>query len=131
VRFCCNCQNEFKFEVKIVARPGTEELIKSDAPIIEVFDVDKAIYNAHNKMGSPPMLKVSYMCGMHMFKEYVCLEHEGYAGRKARDWWRKVHTGDVPKTTKDALQFVSQLKAPKRVRVWINKRYPEILSREF
>ena len=131
VRFCCNCQNEFKFEVKIVARPGTEELIKSDEPIIETFEVNKVIYNAHNKISSPPMLKVSYMCGMHLFKEYVCLEHEGYAGRKARDWWRKVHSSEAPKTTKDALQFVSQLRAPKRVKVWLNRKYPEILSREF
>lgn len=131
VRFCTNCNNEFEFQIKIVAKPGTEELIKSDLPIIEIFNVDKVIYNAHNKLGSPQSMKVTYFCNMQMFKEFICLEHGGMASKRARDWWRQRHKTEPPKTTQDALQFVSQLRVPKKVHVWINKRYPEVIKCEF
>jgi superfamily II DNA or RNA helicase len=131
VRFCTNCNNEFEFQVKIVAKPGTEELIKSNLPIIEIFDVDKVIYNAHNKLGSPQSMKVTYFCNMQMFKEFICLEHGGYAKRIAHEWWKKRHNTEAPKTTQEALQFVSQLKVPKKIHVWCNKKHPEILKVEF
>jgi hypothetical protein len=59
------------------------------------------------------------------------LEHSGYAKRIAHEWWRKRHNIEAPKTTHDALQFVSQLKVPKKIHVWCNKKHPEIVKVEF
>lgn len=136
-RHCVSCGSEFSFETKIFSTSGTEELLRSDAPVVEYFDVQKVIYNLHEKKNkdgvitSPPSIKVSYFCGFQMFNEWVCLEHGGLPGKRARDWWRQRHHEEPPITTYEALQKVSQLRVPNRVRVWVNKKYPEILSAEW
>jgi len=53
------------------------------------------------------------------------------AGKKARDWWRQRHTSEPPATTKEALAHMAELRIPKRIRVWVNKKYPEVVGREF
>jgi DNA repair protein RadD len=131
VRICCNCGEEFTFKIKIVAKSGNAEIIKSDLPTIEIYDVHRVIYNAHNKVGSPTSMAVSYFCGLHMFREWICLEHGGIAGKIARDWWRQVHKTEPPKTVSDALQHVSELRTPKRIKVIVNRKFPEIIGREF
>lgn len=136
-RNCISCGSEFSFETKIFASAGSEELLRSDAPIVEYFDVQKVIYNLHekrNKEGvliSPPSMKVSYFCGFQMFSEWICIEHNGLPGKRARDWWRQRHHSDPPPTTNEALRHVSELRVPARVRVWTNKKYPEVLSAEW
>lgn len=136
VRFCCQCGEEFSFQVKIVSKPGTEELIRAAVteplPQIERFGVINTTYVKHEgKGGRPPTLKVTYFTTGLAFKEYICLEHNGMAGKMARDWWRRRHKEEPPKTIDTALEYVSQLKEPRFIRVHVNKLHPEILSCEF
>ena len=133
-RFCSFCGEEFTFQTKIVAQAGTEELIRSDIPVIEYFDVSQVYYYLHEKAGSPPSIRVAYHCsgGMQKFDEWVCLEHSGFAGKKARDWWRQRFPGDyVPTTTAEGLRLITQLRVPHRIKVWINKKHPEVLNYEY
>lgn len=136
-RECINCGAVFTFKNKLFQTAGTTEIMRGDAPVVEYFNVTKVIYNLHekkNQQGSltaPPSIKVSYICGLQMFNEWVCLEHPGFVAKKARDWWKQRHTEDPPPTTYEALRKVSQLRAPKRIRVHVNKKYPEILSAEW
>jgi DNA repair protein RadD len=134
-RFCCYCGVEFQFKTKIVSFAGTDELIRSDAPVVEYFNVERIIYNSYNSAKnttSPPMIKVEYYSGLQRFVEYVCPEHnKSYARKKYHDWWRQRHASEPPNTTAEALQLVSELRPPKRIRVWINKQYPEVLSYEY
>lgn len=136
-RFCCNCGAEFSFETKIFGTAGTEAFLRSDAPIVEYFKVAKVIYNLHEKkdangnLTSPPSIKVSYFCGLQMFNEWVMLEHPGMASKRARDWWRSRHQEEPPPTTHQALQRVSELRKPAQIRVWVNKKYPDILGYEY
>lgn len=136
-RFCCGCGKEFTFETKIFRTASEAQLLKSDAPVIEYYDVHRVLYHLHekkNKEGiiiSPPSIKVSYFCGIQMFNEWVCLEHSGLAGKRARDWWRQRHMEEPPPTTYLALQRCSELRIPARIRVWTNKKYPEILGYEY
>lgn len=136
-RVCIGCGTEFTFETKIFAKSGTADIIKSDAPHIEYFNVQKVLYNLHEKrnregaLTKPPMIKVSYFCGLQMFTEYVMLEHSGMASKKSRDWWRQRHREEPPPTTYQALQRISELRQPARIRVWVNKEYPEIMSAEW
>jgi DNA repair protein RadD len=136
VRFCTNCGEEFTFQQKLVAKAGTEELIRAATveplPIIETFDVIGAHYVKHDsKSGKPPTLKVTYFTPGLPFTEYVCLEHSGMAGKMGRDWWRRRLAAEPPITIDDALKHVAQLKKPRYIRVHVNKRYPEILACEF
>ncbi len=131
-RVCDNCGHHFKFEVKFKATAGTEEILKvDDVPIIETFDVDFVTYKRHEKVGKPVMLKATYFSGLQAFTEYVLLEHNGMAKHNAHNWWRQRHTSEPPRTVDEALSFNSQLRAPKRLRVHTNKRFPEVLGVEF
>lgn len=135
LRFCTTvlddgtvCNHEFVFETKLKQGASTENLIKGDSPIVQVFKVDHISISRHTKLGAPPMLKVSYYCGYKMFNEYVCVEHTNYAGKKARDWWRARSSEPLPPTTDQALELVGQLTPATHLRVWVNKTYPEILA---
>lgn len=131
------CGQAFEFETKIFASAYEGQVLASDAPIVEYFNVQRVLYNKHEKKNaegfliSPPSIKVSYFCGLQMFTEWVCLEHSGMAGKRARDWWRQRHAEEPPATTYEALQRTRELKVPARIRVWTNKKYPEVLGYEY
>ena len=131
VRFCVECGAEFPREVKILQHAGTDVLISDGAPKTEVFKVDRVIYGEHRKDGRPPTIQVSYFCGLRMFKEWICLEHEGYAGKKSRDWWRDRSAEEPPITTADALTKIDSLRIPTHVRVWIKPKYDEVLAYDY
>jgi DNA repair protein RadD len=138
VQFCCNCGEEFKFQVKFKSNADHAELIKIEDTIIETFNVDKVIYSKHVKMDrvkkiplSAPMIKAQYHCGKRVFNEYVGLQHTGLALHKARDWWRQRHKLNPPITTDEALTHISELRTPKRIKVEINTKYPNIIGAEW
>lgn len=130
-RFCLNCGAEFVFQEKITANASTAALIVRDEPQVELFKVDRVTYSPHIKFGSPPSLKVSYFCGMRRFTEWVCLEHRTGIEHKAQAWWRKRSDVPPPSTIEEALTYASQLKVPNQIRVWVNRKYPEILAHLF
>lgn len=80
------------------------------------------------------MMKASYYCGLRMFEEFVCVEHEGFARRKAEKWWRErrgsspLTAGQLPERTSLALELAEHLQTASHLRVWTNKKYPEILA---
>ena len=55
----------------------------------ETLRVDTVFVNRHRKEGSPDSLRIQYRCGLSMFREWVCLDHDGPAGQIAQGWWRK------------------------------------------
>jgi DNA repair protein RadD len=130
---CCACGAEFPKVEKLVKSAGTEELVRQEVePIYGQFEVQRVVYNRKQKPGRPAMIKVSYFCGLQMFSEWICLEHTGFAAIKARNWWReRMGVKEAPPTTDEALKYVSALKVPRRIRVWTNKKYPEVLGYEY
>ncbi len=128
VQNCPHCGTEFTFSVKIGKVAGEEALIKGDMPVVEIFDVDHITYSRHEKVDRPPMMKVTYYCGLRKFDEYIGPEHDGYALRKAKQWWRERGVGPAPLTTDSLLASVGNLPAATHIRVWINKKYPEIMA---
>lgn len=136
-RVCVSCGQEFEFAAKLFATSGTNAIIRTDDAQIEYFEVNKVLYNPHIKMDkqgnqtTPPSIKVTYICGLRMFSEWVCLEHGSFAGKKAREWWRQRSMDEPPQFTHEALKQVARLKVPSRIRVHLNKAHPEILSCEY
>lgn len=127
------CGNEFTFENKIFADFGQDEFIKlaSEEPIIEWFNVSAVFYGKHEKKGSPPMMKVTYACGLQSFPEFVCFEHGGFAAKRAKEWWQQRHKEDVPLFTWQALEKMNELRMPARIKVHLNTQYPQILACEW
>lgn len=129
VRTCMKCDYEFIFQTKITTTSSTKELIKGDIPVTEEFAVDHVTYHKHQRAGRPATLQVSYHCGYRLFKEYVCLEHEGGVANKARRWWKDCAGSFPPETVTEALVRSAELRSPIKIRVWTNKQYPEIINR--
>jgi len=131
VTHCCYCGAEFSFQVKLKQTAASDELLRGDAPLVEVFKVDHITYSTHEKAGRPIMMKVTYYCGLRSFSEYVCIQHDGFAQRKARQWWRERSSAPFPESTEAALVQTDTLTAATHLRIWVNKQYPEILSHCF
>lgn len=132
IKVCPECGNEFKFKTKLKETASTDELIKSDLPVTEEFEVEHITYNKHlkkpNPQGLPPTLKVTYHCKVRSFTEHVCLQHKSNVKHLARKWWNDRSELTAPETIAEALDRVNELAPATSIRVWINKRYPEILA---
>lgn len=135
-RKCDSCGAPFEFQVKIVAKAGTEELIKEVEPLrIETFDVTYVTYAKKQKIDKPPYIQTTYFCGMNNFIEFVFPENKRFR-KPFADWWLQRHTTEPPNTTEDVLQYIAELRKPKKIRVHVNKmvngkNWPEVLSCEF
>jgi len=73
-------------EVKIAPTAATLPVLSPKAP--QWVAVSNVSYSRHDKRGGWPSLKVTYSCGLTTYQEWICFEHQGYARRKAEDWWR-------------------------------------------
>lgn len=124
------CNHEFVFETKLKQGAGTDEIIKGDLPVVEVFGIDYINYTEHNKLGKPPSMKVSYICGKRIFNEFVCLQHDGNIAHKARNWVSQRLPVAVT-TTADLLAVATQLQPATHLRVWTNQKYPTIIAHCF
>jgi len=130
-RYCCGCKNEFSFAVKITHTASTKELIVRDEPIVELLPVDRVTYAVHKKKDAPDSLKVSYYSGLNRYTEFVVAWHSKTISARAKKWWKERTEVPLPENATKANELASQLKIPKAVRVWTNKKYPEVLSYEF
>lgn len=132
-RFCINCNAEFHFKIKIVKTSGTEELIKSDKPIIEVFEIERAIYAEKRARNGLPYIRTTYYTrgGMQAFNENVFPEHGGLLRQKFKMWWQQRHKIEPPATARDALKLISELRVPRKITVHVNKEYPEVVGCEY
>lgn len=138
---CTCCGAEFTFAVKITKKASTDQLLKSDLPVVEYFNVQHVTYQRFETKGSKiPALRATYFVNEgaadlsskpRTFTENVLFEHIGFARHRANEWWRQRHNSEPPITVQDALKYISQLRMPKKVRVWTNKEWPEILGYEY
>lgn len=132
VRFCEYCNEEFPRYLQIKEHASTNELIERDESVFTNLEVDKILYKVHQKSGKPPMLKVTYYCQKKQFVTFVCLEHEGYAGKVARDWWRKAADNfKVPRTIEEALERLKELRRPKYITIKSDEKFSEIAGYEY
>jgi DNA repair protein RadD len=130
LRLCPYCGFEFKFETKLKSEASSQELVRGDDPIVEVFKVDHVTAEVHNKIGKPPSLKLTYYSGLRSrFYDFLLIEHGGYMANKARKLWAEMGGGELPSCTDEAAQEIDKLTMPTHLRVWVNKQYPEVLMR--
>jgi DNA repair protein RadD len=102
-----------------------------DIPVVEDITVDRVTYSRYDRGASGiPTLMVTYFCKFRMFKEWVCLEHTGYARGKAERWWAERSEGeDPPDSIDDAMTRLPELTlVPKQIKVCTSSKYPEILK---
>jgi len=127
VKICDYCGYKFEFKTALTAHSGSLEVIAKKTN--GWFKVSDVVYSLHEKANSPDMVKVTYQCGLRQFKEYVCIEHKGYAGHKARHWaqYRGVEAESAAQLIKDS----QDLKSPNRIQVDTHNKYPVITDFSF
>jgi DNA repair protein RadD len=105
------------------------------APKISTYEVTRVTYAVHQKLGSPDSLRVEYWSGLRIVaREWVCLEHGGFAGEKARNWFARRKPPEFnhwPGSTAQAVEWIEsgfRLATPEAVRVNETGKFPEIVG---
>jgi DNA repair protein RadD len=148
---CDNCSHRFSKE-RIVSHEETPE---GSMPILMALapaTVQKALAKQwltvdqirmrpwKGKDGKPATLRVDYLCSRDgqgfvgtNVSEWVCLLHPGYAGEKARSWWREHSEAICPRKIEDAIEgwHLGKLRMPCRLLCQQDGRFMKILEREF
>lgn len=75
--------------------------------------VKSVIYGVHTKRGgnehTPKTLRVEYESNFNQWhKEWVCIEHQGFARKKAELWWKERSHHPCPKTAGEAMKLARQ-----------------------
>jgi len=130
-RVCADCGYVFPApEVQLEATATTRPILSTGRP--EWLDVGAVTYHRHEKPGRPPSLRVDYHCGLVRHREWVCLEHDGYARQKAATWWRRRDgSSDVPATVDEALARADELRQPVQIAVRFSGRFTEVVHARF
>lgn len=146
-RVCTECGAEFVFKIKIEKTAGNAELIRGSAsepiaPIEEFYEVENVTYSKHVawngrktwKGGVPAKLRVCYhpKGTLLKFYEYISIEAESHELAQARQWWTTTSNApNIPESVDKALALAHTLKQPAKLRVWINRKNPKVMHREF
>ena len=107
---CPECGHEFPDPQtsKHEAHASTEGIL-SGQTTTEVHTVSETTWHIHlkrNDPSAPPTMRVEYRVGFNTyFREWVCLEHEGYALRKASEWWQARSREPFPGSVQEAVEL--------------------------
>lgn len=76
------------------------------------FEVRDVTYGVHTKRDagpdSPKTMRVTYQLGLsYWVSEFICFEHEGWARRKAEQWWQARSPDPVPGTAEQAVDIAN------------------------
>lgn len=133
-RVCAFCGEPFELKVGYKEKAFDDALVRSDLPIFEDYKVEHVYYTQYLKKNALPsdktVLKAVYQCGMLRFQEVVAFEAPGYGRKRAEQWWKQRFPaeGFIPATVNEAMGFVDRLVPPTTIKVWVNKKYPEIVE---
>lgn len=130
-RVCQDCGFEFPIieEPKHAATADTRPIMSKAAP--EWVAVSSMRAARHTKLGSPDSLRLQYTCGLIVHREWMCIEHHGFARDKAAALWRRMGGNlPVPATVDEALARIGELSTPIAIRVKPAGKYHEVIAHQ-
>ena len=130
-RYCPDCNHEFPPPQSEIKPSASSKSIISHGESFWL-EVEKIAYSRHTKIGKPDSLRVDYYESFFSwYSEWVCLEHGGFAARRARRWWKK--RGGDPEVMKigEALRAAAGLKQPSHVFVQEDGKYWRVVRYRF
>ena len=124
VKVCPKCEHKFVFREKLTPKADLQEVIaRKDRP--RWFVVVDVKYRVIEKYNSPPMLMVTYLTAEgDKIREWCCIEHQNFAGVKAKQWMAK--RGVDFHYTEEAFAHRGMIPNPKKILVDLSGRYPDI-----
>lgn len=131
-RLCFNCGHEFPPpKTKVVSAAAALPIVARFA-VPQWAEVSSVMYARHKKEGKPDSMVVTYGCGLVQHREWVLLEHGGYARQKSCSWWQKRAPGKhVPNTITEALEHAPSLPKPIAIQIRPVGKYTEIVGVKF
>lgn len=134
---CQDCGFEFPpREINHDRETSDAPILKEDLPVswLEVESVHYSEWKKRDKPDDwPRTLRVDYHCGLAgIVSEWVCVEHDRYAGKQAAKWWRKRSHHPLPESVRDAVALARAggLAQPMRIEIRETSAYPELVSVE-
>ena len=133
---CPTCQTPYPPpELPEIREPSNAAILSTQVTKskIVVYPVTSAEYTVHRKLGKPDSMRVDYFDGcMIVGSEWVCLEHEGFAGAKARAWWSKRNNAGLPLPTSSqhavTMLQTNRLLEPTEITVDETGKFHQIIS---
>ena len=129
---CPSCGFEFPPpEAKEVRAASNAAIMSSQIQNrINVYPIERVSYAIHSKIGKPESLRVDYWHGLRVVcSEWVCFEHDGFAGAKAAQWWRRrMPRHEFPSSTRQAFSLASSALTPYSITVNETGKFPEIVG---
>lgn len=109
---CPDCGHEFPLApvVPHAAQAGEEGILAGQTSTTD-YPVRRTFAAVHTKRGAddtaPKTLRMEYEIGWQCCQsEWICIEHTGFARRKAEAWWRERSHAPVPRTASEAVALV-------------------------
>jgi len=126
---CPVCEHQFERDVEknIKQTADAVPILSSSAP--KWIAVKRRTFYRHDKPGGTPSIRVEYLCGAVVHKEWICPEHKGYARILFEKWWRKHGGGDdAPLTIAAACAVAHDLKQCAEIQIKANGKHWEIVG---
>jgi DNA repair protein RadD len=132
----CECGFEFPHrEPNHDTRADLEaEIISTSDP--ETYTVSGASCTRHEKEGKLPSLRITYLleeANMPFgLSEWICIEHEGFARKKAEEWWRQHSSQPCPALIDEAIDLFRRgwVAIPRLVTARREGKYWRVVARE-
>lgn len=133
------CECGFRMTVR---EPNHEEKPDVNSQIIsepEHFEVIAVRAGLHQKPGKLPTLRMDYKVRRdaddelgRIISEWVCIEHEGFARKKAFEWWIRHSAHPFPKTVEEACEICESggVAIPKSITAMQDGKYWRVMSTE-
>ena len=121
------------FEFPIIEKDPHEAVASSLAmlsrdQVPQVARVRNMTFARHSKTDKPDSLRVTYVCGLRSFSEWVCFEHPGFARTKAQKWWKSMAKTDPPATVGEALCRIEEIRMPSEIQVQRDGKYDRVIA---
>jgi DNA repair protein RadD len=126
-RVCDECGYTFQ-EVEVMhSKVAYDGAMMSTDKQEETISIDHAKYYRHKKAGSNDSLRIEYHSGLRVYKEWICIEHKGYYGNKAKIDLAAI--GGYARTIDKALEECSNYLVPLEIKIKKNGRYTNITNK--
>jgi DNA repair protein RadD len=132
-RFCPVCNYEFIFESDPHEDRVSNAKIISEWQKPEEYEVKNVTYSRHSKKDKPDSLRVDFHINDFVkYSQWVCIEHEGFARKKAMEYLKKVTPFyEEIFTVSDALELSDEFRQPTAIILDTNGKFPEIKGHIF
>lgn len=130
-RYCYVCSYSF-ISANLEIKASDASLLSSDnEPVWEdVVYMKTYLHKKKNNEMAKPTMRVAYSLIDREVSEYVCFEHDGFAGEKAAQWhFSRLKDQPCPETVENALMV--EYPPPKKILVKQEGKYERVIGYEF